>query len=225
MDMVRRLRIITVLLLVSIGCRAQLLQAVFASGHHTVTSGPSSLARFNFAPGGTLPVPGYASVYGDPRSAILTETMNGVTISTISALDWPGGVFAFASFNAGKTTGNNSGIRPDSVLYGQFFRYNQTFADTASSKCLEITGLTPGASYIVRLGGSRSSAGTPSNQLGDIEYRVMGSPKTLTITDNTANELEFDNVIADVNGGISVFVGQISGQLKFGFIGWLEILK
>jgi hypothetical protein len=226
MGTIRRSSIIILALLVYGFARAQ--DGVIAASVVT-TGGPTpdttSLAKFQFGPTGATAVTGYAQILGDPYSAVRTATQNSITVSAIGTTAGWGNGLGITSYAGGKTTGNNSGVRPDNILKNFIFSYEN--GATITTKNVEISGLTAGATYILKMGGSRTSSGTPDTQLGDMAYTIDGTEHLLDVTDNTTRGVTV-SATADSSGKIDIGVhkmGTPSDTQTTGYIGWLEILQ
>jgi hypothetical protein len=186
------------------------------------------VAKFRFGPSYAQAVTGWASALNDPYIASATATQNGITVMTLGTGNnqyWNHDL-GINVYNGGKTTGNNSGIVPDSILKYFVFNYG---ADTALNAQIQITGLTPNASYVFKIGASYSTTDPNwSYQFtGTIDYRYDNMEFTLDNTDNTIREATM-TVTADGTGKVIFKIATLSpntADFRLASIGWIRILQ
>jgi len=153
------------------------------------------------------------------------NNMTGPSISNLGATDGSQSTIAFNlspstwwnTYNAGPTTGNNSGVYSDSVLreyyYFAIFGGPTTVNDT-------ISGLKPGAKYNLKFYGGSSWTGVPNN--GTTVYTIGAQSDSLNVQNNTSQTANFYSVVADVNGRIGGSISVTSGT-PVGYLNAMEI--
>ncbi len=104
----------------------------------------------------------------------------------------------FNTFNAGATTGNNSGIYPDAVLEDYFYFGIYGAPNTINTK---VTGLDTSRLYNLTFFGSSIWAGASNN--GATIYSVGSQSDTLNVQNNTQNTVSINQVKPAVDGTIT----------------------
>lgn len=201
-------------------------------------SAPVSKAKFQFGPVGINGSSGYTILAGNPAagggttdSRVISASQNGITVSTIDSTQWYS-YYLKGSNNWGLTTGNNSGIRPDSVLAYSMFTdlYNgQVYNGITYTNNLKISGLIPNTIYTIKLGASLNSSNSFLRLSSDADSTYYqfngGTPYILKEMNNTANEITA--TATSTSGGIIFISARKSPYTTthLGVIGWLEILQ
>lgn len=117
-------------------------------------------------------------------------------------------------YNAGATTGNNSGIVPDNVL--REYYYFGIFGAPNEVR-FKVTGLMPAASYNFKFVGSSTFrlAGVTDN--GTTNYAIGSQSASLYVDGNTSNAAVINNVIIPSNGEVEVVMTKV-GATPVGYI-------
>lgn len=185
----------------------------------TVNSNSASLFYFRkTAPAAVWP--GAACIYGDPRSGVLSGTLNGLTVSTISTSNWhgPSATNSCAS-DTGGMTGSTITNFPDTLLKGIFYNYSTTnrLADSvnnAGKHQLSIAGFVPGSTHTVEVAGALF---TGFNFTTTVSWRMWGSGALATVSPahllkgNTSYSYTF-TVTADGSGNAYIDLNTDTGM-------------
>jgi large repetitive protein len=124
----------------------------------------------------------------------LTDENNSVSGAKISLLESWGGASA-----VGDTTGNNSGIFPDSVMETTYFD------NSGVTKHIKLTGLQAGNQYNLVFFASRIATDTR------ITYYSVGTDTvSLNVSNNTTTTVQLNGLTPDSTGSITVSVNKAS---------------
>ncbi len=123
----------------------------------------------------------------------------------------------FATYNAGATTGNNSGVYPDAVLKDYYYFGTFGGPDTVAAK---ITGLSTSKKYTLTFLGSSNYAGYAEN--GSTIYQAGSQAVALPVQNNTSNTVTISSVKPDSTGTISYKMYKAAGT-QAGYINSLII--
>ena len=102
-------------------------------------------------------------------------------------------------YNAGPTTGNNSGVYPDAVLNDFWYFGYYGGPETAS---LKVTGLSPTAKYGLTFYAGSVFNGFPDN--GTTTYTVGNKTVSLYVQNNTTNTVSISDISPAADGTITV---------------------
>jgi len=160
----------------------------------------AQIASFNFS-AAAISVTGWTNLHGNPAAGTaITATANGVTVSSVAAANWS--PFTGTYF-------------PSTVMSNAWFQYNATTSTSANYNSvvpqLEITGLNPDSTYILRMSGSdtKSFAGNPT------VYTVAGTTvygsQNLNVQQNLSQGVTFQAVYPDATGMIRIYVNTTTG--------------
>ena len=192
---------------------------------YPVNNGKKTLSVY-FSNTKAASIPGWLNAYGPVTGNFLTYT-DSVTNWTIDnggaqTTFWNPLYNANASDDLGTVTGNNSGIVPDVALQGYWYNYSAPYV--AGRDNIIVSGLNPGATYTVRLVGSRSSGGnTVPPKYGS--YHINGGAEILLDAyQNTSNEAVVSGVTPDSEGKIKIGVYQPGSPLTYGALSYLNAL-
>ena len=150
---------------------------------------------------------GWVNVAGDPSTALLTATANGITVNSVSTLNWSPLSGSCAQNARGVPSGS---YLPSTVMANNWFNYNGSARSLALLNFhvpqIELTGLNPDSTYSVRICGSDTSSlvtnPTQYTLAGPINYGT----RTLNAHNNATNGVIFANVSPDASGFIRIYV-------------------
>jgi hypothetical protein len=111
----------------------------------------------------------------------------------------------WAPYNAGATTGNNSGVYPDVVL-SEFFYFG--FFDGPATSQIVVSGLDISKKYDLTFLGSSTLAGIPDN--GITRYSVGSRYVDLAVQNNTKNTVLLDTIAPAPDGTITVNLSKVT---------------
>lgn len=163
----------------------------------------------------------YANVMGAPWNNMtgtttnnLKDANNNTTSVGINFLQpW------WLPYNAGPTTGNNSGVYPDGVLNDFWYFGYYGGPETAS---LDVTGLDPNKKYNLSF-----YAGSVFNYVtdnGTTNYTVGGQTVSLYVQNNTQNTVSINEITPAANGTITVNMSKAPGT-PIGYLNALVITE
>ncbi|HVU56509.1 MAG TPA: fibronectin type III domain-containing protein [Puia sp.] len=109
-------------------------------------------------------------------------------------------------YNAGATTGNNSGVYPDVVMQ-EFYYF--AFFDGPATASFTISGLDTSKSYDLNIFASSSLPG-PSPDNGITSYTIGSTTQQLAVQGNTRNTANFSLVKPASNGTITVNMAKLT---------------
>ena len=173
----------------------------------------AQIASFNFS-AAAISVTGWTNLHGNPAAGTaITATANGVTVSSVAAANWSPFTNDSCSYNGlGAWPGT---YFPSTVMSNAWFQYNATTSTSANYNSvvpqLEITGLNPDSTYILRMSGSdtKSFAGNPT------VYTVAGTTvygsQNLNVQQNLSQGVTFQAVYPDATGMIRIYVNTTTG--------------
>jgi Bacterial Ig domain len=183
--------------------------------------GMAQIVSFSFSPSQET-ITGFTSVYGDPHVAVRTGTANGISITTVSTSNW-------SPSSSDGCAASGIGAYPTYYMPGMancYLQYNGTAYNLALYNALvpqlELTGLNPDSSYILRMSASDVALG------GSTTYTVAGASvagsQTLTTWHNQSQGITFQHVYPDGTGMIKVYVNG-SSTSDYAFISGIEIFS
>jgi Bacterial Ig domain len=190
---------------------------LLGSAAHSV----AQIVSFSFSPSQET-ITGFTSVYGDPHVSVRTGTANGITITTVSTSNW-------SPSSSDGCAASGIGAYPTYYMPGMancYLQYNGTAYNLALYNALvpqlELTGLNPDSSYILRMSASDVALG------GSTTYTVAGASvagsQTLTTWHNQTQGITFQNVYPDGTGMIKVYVNG-SSTSDYAFISGIEVFS
>lgn len=165
---------------------------------------------FNFTAAAAT-VSGWTNVAGDPSTAVRSATSSGITVSSVAAANWKAYSGSSAFNDGGMTTGT---YFPAGVMVNHWFQFNEPPSTVAtynvSAPQLEISGLDAASKYTIKMTGSNRY--TLNSTI--VSYRVAGyasyGPQTLNTMNNTSGGVEFNDVFADIDGKIRIYVNTVT---------------
>ncbi len=117
----------------------------------------------------------------------------------------------------GYTSGNNTGLYPDTVINENV----QIYSSTTTPAKFKIYGLESMKTYNIKLFGSTSAVGATGNSAITL-YTIGGQTKELIVKTNLTNTVEFLDVLP-VSGEIEVTVAPKVAAWGYGFLNAFEI--
>jgi hypothetical protein len=195
-----------------------LLVLLIAAGMNRLMA---QIASFSFA--GPSTVPGWTNVSGDPALAVQTAPAGGIILSSVSTANWSPNGDGNSAFDYGGASGG--GYFPSAVMANSWIQYNGTGYNLALYNAavpqIELTGLNPDSTYILRMTGS-----TTYNYPSTTQYTVAGltvsGSQQLNPYNNTTQGVTFQGVRPDASGMIRVYVNPAAGN-TFAWICGLQI--
>jgi len=183
--------------------------------------GMAQIVSFSFSPSQET-ITGFTSVYGDPSLAVRTGTASGISITTVSTANW-------SPSSSDGCAAAGIGAYPTSYMPGMancYMQYNGTAYNLALYNALmpqlELTGLNPDSSYILRMSASDVVYG------GSTTYTVAGASvagsQTLTTWHNQTQGITFQHIYPDGTGMIKVYVNG-SSTSDYAFISGIEVFS
>ncbi len=182
----------------------------------------AQLASFSFSATPEAPTTGWTNVPGNPYSAVLTATSNGISISSVSTTHWMPNSSSACSFDyLGASPGT---YFPDAVMSNVWLQFNGTTYDQAlynpGNDQLELSGLSPDSTYTLRMSGSDKYF------TGSTEYVVEGqsvaSPQYLDTYNNLSTGITFQRVRPNSSGIIKIYVAGAANS-QFAIIAGLQV--
>ena len=182
----------------------------------------AQIASFSFA--GPSTVSGWTNVPGDPALGVQTATAGGVTLSSVAQANWSPNGNGNCAYNYGGAPG--ASYFPTAVMGNSWIQYNGSSYNlalySAGTPQIELTGLNPDSTYILRMSGSEKYF---TND-GMTQYTVSGltvyGSQQLNTFSNTTQGVTFQNVKPDASGMIRVYVNA-SSTSYFAWISGLQI--
>lgn len=151
---------------------------------------------------------GWTNVYGDPYTGIRTATANGITISSISRLNWSTNGTSCANDLQGAMGGT---YFPEHIFRCQWAQSGATSAFSQGYPQLQLSGLNKDSFYIIRMSTSSVySVGDP--MLYTVSGRTLYPSQNLYAFNNTATGVTFQQIYPDSDGVINVYVNTTQGK-------------
>lgn len=203
------------------------LVLIFVFAFESVHS--QTVSRFNFT---NVPqnIPGWIDLAGQPHEEVISNTdpATGITVSSIATNQWNPVVYGSptSAYNGGVTNGT---VQPSAVVQTNWFNYNAPYGTvvngTQQEYNIRVSGLSRSHFYRFFIGASRANGGGTPDQYGIFEYRLNYHPRqTLLVTDNTTQQVVFENVVSSEDGIVLLSARKIRGSdMNFGYLGWLVI--
>ena len=140
----------------------------------------AQIASFSFA--GPSTVPGWTNVSGDPALAVQTAPAGGIILSSVSTANWSPNGDGNSAFDYGGASGG--GYFPSAVMANSWIQYNGTGFNLALYNAavpqIELTGLNPDSTYILRMTGSTTYSYPSITQYTVAGLTVSGSQQLNT---------------------------------------------
>ncbi|MBC8034034.1 MAG: fibronectin type III domain-containing protein, partial [Chitinophagaceae bacterium] len=120
-------------------------------------------------------------------------------------------------YNAGPTTGNNSGVYPDAVLNDFWYFGYYGGPETAN---VSVTGLNPAGKYNLTFYAGSVFGSVSDN--GTTNYTVGNKTVSLYVQNNTRNTVSINDLVPDANGTITVNMSK-AANTPIGYLNALVI--
>ncbi len=195
----------------------------------TTTTTTLVSAQFNFN-ATAQSVAGWQDVSGNPFNANPSGTQNGITVTAIGqAARWGQQASTSATNTGGQTTGNNSGMAPDNVLASYWYNNGNTLAPPVDDN-VEISGLTPGATYTVQIFGSRGGVATRIAQYKLRDASTTETDDNFNVGNNTSVIKTFTGKVADGTGKLYLTVrmpttGTTGNGNMYGYLNGMRVTR
>jgi len=164
-------------------------------------------ASFNFS-SGPQPVSGWTNVYGNPSTAVITGTSNGITVSSVAINNWVPYSNGHCDVDGGGAP--NGTFFPAAVMANFWFQCNGNLAGyNALVPQLKLSGLNKDSLYTIKMTSSYSQ-NIGAFELNPMRYTVTGAVVYNYIDVNgdynTADGATFTSIAPDANGIVQVYV-------------------
>jgi hypothetical protein len=200
-----------------------------ASADASVSVSGGAITRFSFRPVAAS-ISGWISVAGAPHASVITATdpATTITVSSVATGQWNPVNYGTAMSSYGGGVANGT-IQPAAVVQNNWFNYNAAYGTTVNGVLqgdnLKLTRLNPAHRYTIQMGASRASGNGMADQYGAVEYRVGGVVKTLTVTNNATQQVEYASLAPNASGEIGISARKMAGSsMNFGYIGWVVVI-
>ncbi|MHA4808117.1 fibronectin type III domain-containing protein [Flavitalea flava] len=147
-------------------------------------------ARVQYASTASAP---WNNMTGPTTPNLLDQNGNTTAIGINFQQSW------WMPFNAGPTTGNNSGVYPDAIL-SDFWYFG--FYGGPETAAVAVTGLNPAGKYNITLYAGSNFVGSGDN--GTTIYTIGTQSVSLYVQGNTQNTVSINNLSPDATGAITV---------------------
>jgi len=144
---------------------------------------------------------------------LVDQNGNATTIGINFLQSW------WMPYNAGPTTGNNSGVYPDGVLSDFWYFGYYGGPETAA---LAVTGLDPTRRYNLTFYAGSNYVGAGDN--GTTIYTIGSQSVSLYVQGNTQNTVSISNLSPDASGNITVNMAKAPGT-PIGYLNALVITQ
>jgi len=154
---------------------------------------------------------GWVNVTGDPSTGVRTTTANGVTVSSVATANW--------SPYDGISAQNGNGFYPGSyfpaaVMSNNWFQYNGTARTLANYNAampqLQLSGLNPDSSYILRMSGSDDGGFVSSPTVYTVSGATVYAAQSLSVHNNATQGVTFAGIYPNAGGVISIYINTTS---------------
>lgn len=169
---------------------------------------------------------GWVNITGDPHLNVftVTNTSGAITVTTVSKTNW----IAYSGGCAFPNNGNTSFTAFPAQAVKEVFYSNNGAANNfdqynIAKPKFHVTGLKPGSTYTVTIGGSQTN-----NFTSNTEFRVIGSilngPVTIDCKNNVSTVAKWTSVAPTAGGVIDIYVNSASGQ-ELNFVSAFTIVE
>jgi Bacterial Ig domain len=165
---------------------------------------------FNFS-ASAISVSGWVNVVGDPSVAVRTATAAGITVSSVATANWS----AYEGVAAQNGNGSYPGTYyPPQVMSNNWFQYNgsaRTLAEyNALVPQLQLSGLNPDSSYILRMSGSDGLGFVSTPTIYTVAGATVYGNQSLSVHNNLTQGVTFFGIYPNASGVISIYVNTTS---------------
>ena len=166
----------------------------------------AQIASFNFS-AAAAPVTGWINMSGDPSVSVITGTAGGLTLSSVATANWSPYEGACAVNGYGAYPG---AYFPIGVMTNTWFQYNGTANNLANYNegvpQLELTGLNPDSTYILRMSASNVTAWASNPNVFTVAGTTVYASQNMNPSNNTTNGVTFQGIAPDATGMIRIYV-------------------
>jgi hypothetical protein len=168
--------------------------------------GQAQIAAFNFS-ATAAPVTGWTNLAGNASDSVIAKTSGGLTLSSVAASHW-----APLNGTCGENgEGNYPGTYfPIGVMSSGWFQYNGSAQNLALYNALmpqlELTGLNPDSTYILRMSGSNGSGYNDNPTVYTVAGTSVYASQNLNAGGNTSHGVTFTAISPDATGMIRIYV-------------------
>ena len=184
-------------------CRWLLTGLVIVLGPLTIRA---QIAAFNFS-AAAAPVTGWINMSGDPSVSVITGTAGGLTLSSVATTNWSPYEGACAVNGYGAYPG---AYFPIGVMTNTWFQYNGAANSLANYNegvpQLELTGLNPDSTYILRMSASNVTAWAENPNVFTVAGTTVYASQSMNPSENTSNGVTFQGIAPDATGMIRIYV-------------------
>jgi hypothetical protein len=167
-------------------------------------------ASFNFS-ASAISVSGWVNVSGDPSTGVRSVTANGITISSVARANWS----PYSGISAQNGNGFYPGrYFPSQVMSNNWFQYNGTARTLANYNAtvpqLQLSGLNPDSSYILRMSGSDDGGFVSSPTIYTVSGATVYATQSLSVHNDSTQGVTFFGIYPNASGVISIYVNTTS---------------
>jgi hypothetical protein len=165
---------------------------------------------FNFS-ASAISVSGWVNVSGDPSTGVRSVTANGVTVSSVATANWS----PYSGASAQNGNGSYPGVYfPPQVMSNNWFQYNgsaRTLAEyNALVPQLQLSGLNPDSSYILRMSGSDGLSFVSSPTVYTVSGATVYASQSLSVHKNDSLGVTFTGIYPNASGVINIYINTTS---------------
>lgn len=184
----------------------------------------AQIAAFHFT-AGVGSVTGWTDLNGNAADSVITATAGGITISSVAAANWS----PYAGTCAIDGYGAYPGVYfPPGVMSNFWYLYNGTSRNLALYNALmpqlELTGLNPDSTYILRMSGSNGTAFISNPNVYTVAGTTVYASQNLNAGGNTTQGITFTGISPDATGMIRIYINCTSST-DLAVIGGLQIFS
>jgi len=184
----------------------------------------AQIAAFHFT-AGVGSVTGWTDVSGNAADSVITATAGGITISSVAAANWS----PFAGTCAIDGLGGYPGVYfPPGVMSNSWYQYNGTSRNLAEYNALmpqlELTGLNPDSTYILRMSGSNGSGFVDNPTVYTVAGTTVYASQNLNAGGNTTQGITFTAIRPDATGMIRIYINCTSST-DLAVIGGIQVFS
>jgi hypothetical protein len=166
---------------------------------------------FNFT-ASPVSVSGWVNAAGDPSTGVRSVTANGITVSSVAPANWSPYSGISAQNGNGKYPGH---YFPSAVMSNNWFQYNgatRTLANyNAAMPQLQLSGLNPDSSYILRMSGSDGGSLVSSPTVYTVSGVTVYAAQSLSVHNDTSQGVTFTGIYPNTSGIINIYINTTSG--------------
>jgi Bacterial Ig domain len=165
---------------------------------------------FNFT-ASPISVSGWVNVSGDPSTGLRSVTANGITVNSVATTNWS----PYSGISAQNGNGFYPGkYFPSQVMSNNWFQYNGSARSLANYNAavpqLQLSGMNPDSSYILRMSGSDDGGFVSSPTVYTISGATVYSAQSLSVHNDSSQGVTFTGIYPNASGVISIYVNTTS---------------